>query len=45
MDVGSLFLEQIVHIARHLRGPAWTTLSIARDRSDAWNEKMGFTPQ
>jgi len=31
---------QIVFLAKHLRGPQWETLSIARGRSEAFNAKM-----
>ena len=36
---------QIVQQARNLKGEDWKSLSIARGESDAWNAKMGFTPQ
>ena len=36
---------QIVQQARNLKGHDWQSLSIARGESDAWNAKMGFTPQ
>jgi uncharacterized damage-inducible protein DinB len=32
---------QIVYLAKHLRGPAWRTLTIARGRSREYNEKLG----
>ena len=31
---------QIVMLARHLAGPAWTSLSIPRGESDQWNARM-----